>query len=156
MSIKEIDLYDKIENTGPFANKLFYYEVRIGDWTTSRKQIDMVTLKNRRLISIEVKINNWKKALQQAYSNLYVFDYSYVALWHKTVPNVDLKIFKELGIGILEVNESCNEVIKAKRSTLVIPSSKNYVKNYINQKNETVLTTEFLLKDKKPSQSAFL
>ena len=136
MSIKETDLYSKIENTGPFANKPFHYEVRIGDWTTSRKKIDMVTLKNRRLISIEVKISNWKKALQQAYSNMYVFDYSYVALWHKTVPNVDLEIFKDLGIGILEVNESCNEVIKAKRSKLVIASSKSYAKNYINQKSE--------------------
>lgn len=129
MNLKEKDLYHKIENTGPFAKKKFYYEIPIGKWTTSRKRIDMVTLKNKKLVSIEVKISNWKKALQQAYSNLYVFDYSYVALWHTTVPNIDSDIFKSLGIGILEVNGSCEEIMKAKPSKLVIPKSKNYARN---------------------------
>jgi hypothetical protein len=129
MNVKEKDLYHKIENTGPFAKKTFYYEVPIGKWATSRKRIDMVTLKNQKMVSIEVKISNWKKALQQAYANLYVFDYSYVALWHKTVPNVDTVIFKNLGIGILEVNGSCEEIMKAKPSKLVIPKCKMYAKN---------------------------
>jgi len=94
----------------------------------------MVTLKNQKLISIEVKISNWRKALQQAYANLYVFDYSYVALWHKTIPNVDTAIFKNLGIGILEVNGSCQEVVKAKRSKLVISRCKSYAKNKCKSK----------------------
>lgn len=135
MSVKERDLYHTIETTGPFAKKIFHYEVPIGDWATSRKKIDMVILRNQKLVSIEVKISNWKKALQQAYSNLYVFDYSYVALWHKTVPNVDTDIFKNLGIGILEVNGTCKEIVKAKRSKLVIPRSKNYAKNKCKSKD---------------------
>ncbi len=91
------------------------------------------------MISIEVKISNWKKALQQAYTNLYVSDYSYVALWHKTIPNIDRAIFKNLGIGILEVNGSCEEIIKAKRSKLVIPKCKVYAKNKCKSKEgETV------------------
>ncbi len=134
MNIKEKDLYHTIENTGPFAKKPFYYEVPIGTWSTSRKRIDMVTLRNKKLISIEVKINNWKKALQQAYANLYVFDYSYVAIWHKTIPNIDTDIFKNLGIGILEVNGSCEEIVRAKRSKLVIPRCKNYAKNKCKSK----------------------
>ena len=127
-NIKETDLYPAIKNTGPFSGKQFYYEIPIGAWATSRKRIDLVVLKNQELISIEVKISNWKKVLQQAYSNLYVFDYSYVALWHKTIPNVDIDIFKTLGIGILQVNGSCQEILKAKKSKLVIPRCKNYAR----------------------------
>ena len=134
MSIKEKDMYHTIESTGPFAKKTFYYEVPIGNWATSRKRIDMVTLKNQKLVSIEVKVSNWRKALQQAYANLYVFDYSYVALWHKTLPNVDTVIFKNLGIGILEVNGSCEEIIKAKRSKLIVPRCRIYAKNKCKSK----------------------
>ena len=134
MNIREKDLYDQIKNTGPFAKKQFYQEIPIGDWATSRKRIDLVTIKKQRLISIEVKISDWKKALQQAYANLYVFDYSYVALWHKTIPNVDTVIFKNLGIGILEVNGSCEELVKAKRSKRVIPRCRIYAKNKCKSK----------------------
>ena len=127
-SIKETDLYPAIKNTGPFAKKQFYHEIPIGDWAKSRKRIDLVVLENQKLISIEVKISNWKKVLQQAYANLYVFDYSYVALWHKTTPNIDTDIFKTLGIGILQVNGSCQEILKPKKSKLIIPRCKNYVR----------------------------
>ena len=128
MSIKEFELYEKIESTGPFANEIFYYEIPIGDWSSSRKRIDIVTLRNQKLVSIEVKISNWKKALQQAYTNLYVADFSYVALWHKTMPNVDTLLFENLGIGVLEVNGSCEKRITAKKSKLVIPKRRFYAK----------------------------
>jgi len=128
MSIKELELYGKIENTGPFANETFYHEIPISDWSSSRKRIDIVTLRNQKLVSIEVKISNWKKALQQAYTNLYVADYSYVALWHKTIPNVDTSLFENLGIGILEVNGFCEKRITAKKSKLVIPKRRRYAK----------------------------
>ena len=130
-SMKETDLYPAIKNTGPFAKKQFHHEIPIGDWDKSRKRIDLVVLENQELISIEVKISNWKKVLQQAYSNLYVSDYSYVALWHKTIPNVNTDIFKTLGIGILQVNGSCQEILKAKKSKLVIPRCKNYARKVI-------------------------
>ena len=137
MSIRERDMYHPIENTGPFAAETFYYEVRIGDWAASRKKIDLVILRNKRLISIEAKICNWRKALQQAYSNLYVSDYSYVALWHKAVPNIDEDIFANLGIGVLAVSGSlgemtnglCNEILKAKKSNLIVQKCNAYVKN---------------------------
>ena len=134
MTIKEKELYRAIIDTGPFAKNQIHYEIPIGDWSTSRKKIDLVVVKKQTIISIEVKISNWRKALQQAYVNLYSFDYSYVALWHKTVPNVDVNIFKNLGIGILKVDDSCEEIVKAKKSKLVILSGKNYAKNRCKQK----------------------
>ncbi|WOV93621.1 MAG: hypothetical protein R1F52_03050 [Candidatus Nitrosoabyssus spongiisocia] len=128
MSIKELELYKKIKHTGPFANETLYYEIPIGDWSSSRKRIDIVALKNQKLVSIEVKISNWKKVLQQAYTNLYVADYSYVALWHKTMPNVDISLFENLGIGILEINGSCEKKLSAKKSKLVISKRRRYAK----------------------------
>lgn len=129
MKIKELDLYRQIEKTGPFANEVFYREILISDWTQSRKRIDLVSLQNHDLLAIEVKVNDWKTALQQAYSNLYVADYSYVALWHQTIPHIDLSIFQGVGIGILEINGSCIEKLRAKKSKLVISNKKQYAKN---------------------------
>ena len=128
MKLKEFDLYEKIENTGPFSDVNFSYEIQTNDWILSRKRIDLVTLKNHKLIAIEVKLHNWKNALQQAYTNLYAVDYSYVALWHKTIPRVDMSIFQNYGIGMLEVNGTCEEKIKARRSKLIIPKRRRYVK----------------------------
>ena len=134
MSIKETDLYWKIENTGPFANQSFHYEVPIGPWSESRKQIDMVVINNSKITAIEVKISSWRKALQQAYANLWVFDYSYVAMWHKAIPNMDMTLFRELGIGVLEVNDTCKEILQAKQSNAIIAKTKNYAKNYCKSK----------------------
>ena len=131
--IKEKDLYGAIEKSDLFAKNTFYYEVPLGSWMTSRRRVDMVTLKNKKILSIEVKISNWKKCLQQAYVNLYTFDYSYAALWHKVIPNIDIEMYKKLGIGILEINNACNEILKPKRSALVISQYRRYVKNYCKQ-----------------------
>ena len=59
-------------------------------------------------------------------------DYSYVALWHKTIPNVDTSLFENLGIGVLEVNGVCEKRITAKKSKLVIPKRKRYAKKQCN------------------------
>ena len=135
MAIKERDLYQAIRDTGPFAGDTFHYEIPISDLSTGRKKIDMVVVKNQSIIAIEVKINNWRKVLQQAYTNLYSFDYSYVALWHKTIPNIDVDLFKKLGIGVLKVGNSCEEVLKARRSKLVIASGRDYAMDKCNQES---------------------
>ena len=101
----------------------------------------MVVIKNSKITTIEVKINNWRKALHQAYANLYVFDYSYVAMWYKAIPNMDIDLFRKLGIGVLKVNETCEEILKAKQSKLTIAKTKNYAKNYCKLKKENIAFT---------------
>ena len=91
--------------------------------------ISSLPVQKNNLVAIEVKIKDWKTALHQAYSNLYVADYSHVALWHHTIPNVDFSIFQQVGIGILEVNGSCEQKLKPKKSKLVISKNKRYAKN---------------------------
>ena len=131
MNPRELELYDKIIKTGPFKdNTGFHFEVPIGNWATSRKRIDMVTMKKNKIVAIAVKVNDWKTSLKQAYSNLFVSDYSYVAIWHKTLPNMDLNIFDELGIGLLEVNGSCEMKIEAKKSRYADNVTKQFVKKH--------------------------
>jgi len=128
MSIKEYDLYEKILATGPFKEHNFFFEIEVGDWAVSRKRIDLVTRTNNQLIGIEVKVADWKTSLKQAYSNLFAVDYSYVAVWHDTIPKMNLNIFEEFGIGVLAVNGTCDLIQKARKSHLTVKEKKKYVK----------------------------
>ena len=130
MSVRELDLYDPILATGPLADKKFAREIRIADWSHSRRTIDLVTTDRDRTISVEVKVSNWRKAMQQAYANLYVTDYSYMALWHKAADRADKVLCKKLGIGILRVDDSsCSMDLKPRKSRLVVKSRHEYVRN---------------------------
>lgn len=64
------------------------------------------SLKELGLISIEVKLCNWREALEQAEFNLLFSDFSFVALDKSRIPkNVDITpFFKEKNIGLLIVS----------------------------------------------------
>lgn len=131
MTVLERSLYGPVTTTGPFAGQPFAYEARIADWALSTKRIDLVCIKNRRMHAIELKVYDWKGAVRQAYSNLYVADYSYVGLWHETAARVDREAFKRSGIGLLEVNtRECRLAVRPKRSTRVIPERQAYVRRH--------------------------
>ena len=133
--MKEKSLYLKIRKTGRFKNYRFFYEVPVADWTESRKSIDMVTFQNKDIIAIEVKIRDWKTALKQAFSNLFVAEQSYVALWHECIRNVEQQLFRRTGIGLLEIDGRCNEIIPAIKSRFVVPEKHNYVKCICKKKS---------------------
>ena len=127
MTVAESELYGPVADTGPFAGEKFKRQARIADWSHSTKQIDMVCVRGRRVHAIELKVRDWRGALRQAYTNLYVADYSHVALWHEYVRNVDKDMFVRFGVGLLSVGDSCGRVIKPKRSLKVIPERRAYV-----------------------------
>ena len=126
--MRESSLYGPIKASGPFAGNTFWYEVGTAHWSLGRRRIDMVTVAGKSLVSIEVKVRDWPDALRQARSNLYVANYSYAAIWHKTIPRVDVGLFDDLGIGVLEVADRCREVVAAKRSKLVVGERTRYVR----------------------------
>ncbi len=69
------------------------------------------------LISIEVKLKDWKGACLQAQRYLWFSDYAYVAMPDGYIKNVDKKLFEESSIGLLSVSgKQLQEVIPAKRS----------------------------------------
>ena len=134
MTVFEKSLYPPIKATGPFADQYLAPEARIADWKLSTKRIDLVCIKNRHIHAIELKVYDWKRALRQAYANLYVADYSHVALWHETVHRVDRSVFKKHGIGLLQVTpDECSVVIKAKKSNLVILERRAYIEKYLGE-----------------------
>lgn len=126
--MREASLYGPIRETGPFASNAFWYEVGTAHWSLGRRRIDMVTMSGKSLVAIEVKVRDWPGALRQARSNLYVADYSYAAIWHKTIPRVDTGLFGALGIGVLEVADCCRVAVAARRSRLVVGERNRYVR----------------------------
>ncbi|AFQ46248.1 PCI domain-containing protein [Desulfosporosinus meridiei] len=72
---------------------------------------DLVKIDSLGMISIELKLCNWREALGQAEYNLMFSDYSYVALDKARIPNngVDLiPFFNSRNIGLLSVSDDGN------------------------------------------------
>ena len=126
--MREASLYGPIRTSGPFARNAFWYEVGTAHWSLGRRRIYMVTTAGTSLVSIEAKVRDWPAVLRQARLNLYVAEYSYAAIWHKTIPRVDLGRFDDLGIGVLDVSDSCRTVVAAKMSGLVDGERNSYVR----------------------------
>ena len=109
--IKPVEIF--LKNKGYKVRK----EVRIGYCIA-----DLVGFKDKSVVSVELKLNNWKKALIQAKNYQLGSDYVYVAFPLQKTFNI-LKKAKYLliseGIGLLSINEKTNKtkiIIKAKKS----------------------------------------
>jgi hypothetical protein len=113
----EIELFNPVELF--LKQKGFHIkrEIRIGYC-----RADIVGFKNNIVISVELKLNNWKKAIVQAMNYQLGSDYVYIGSplqkIHYILRKYELKLLKE-GIGLLSINEKTKNVsiiIKAKKS----------------------------------------
>jgi len=86
-----------------------YHIIKFREYTSFAEEI----------IAIEAKLNNWKKALRQAYFYLDSCEKSYVAILEKTIkkiPKEALEWMEENNIGLLSVkNSEIKEIIPAKK-----------------------------------------
>ena len=85
-------------------------EVRIGFC-----RADIVAFKNKTVTAVELKLNDWKKAIVQAKNYQLGTNYVYLAFPLMKSYNVLRKaevIFEKEGIGLLTVNEETCEVCK--------------------------------------------
>jgi hypothetical protein len=66
------------------------------------------------LTAIEVKISDWRKAIQQAYRYKYYADYSIVVIPHEKAARAleSMRCFELLGIGLWTYNDSCGVIQK--------------------------------------------
>jgi hypothetical protein len=131
--INESELYQIVTCADNFRHNVFYSQVPVGDWTESRKRIDLVTFRGQDVVAIELKVRNWKEALKQAFTNLFVADYSYVALWHKSLRSVDSSLFQRTGIGLIELNGTAEVKLGADRSTYTITEKRSQLIASCNQ-----------------------
>jgi hypothetical protein len=113
----EIELVNSVIN---FLKSKGYHvkkEVRIGFC-----RADIVGIKKNVVVAVELKLNDWKKAIIQAKNYQLGSDYVYIAFPLKNIYNVirktELKLKNE-GIGLLAINEKTNKVkvvIESKKS----------------------------------------
>jgi hypothetical protein len=117
----EIELFNPVEKF--LKQKGFHVkrEIRIGYC-----RADIVGFKKNIVISVELKLNNWKKAIVQAMNYQLGSDYVYIGsplqIIHDILRKYELKLLKE-GIGLLSINEKTNIVsivIEAKKSRRMI------------------------------------
>ena len=82
------------------------------------RKIDVIGIKNKTVIAIELKVKDWKKALEQAITCKLCSHYVYAAFWFKYVPN-DLSSFENYGIGVMSIDGTVNIISKAKKSNII-------------------------------------
>jgi len=90
------------------------------------RSIDLVGLKRKKIIAIELKVSNWLKALQQALT-------CRLAISAQFLHRVDIELLQEFGIGLIVVEEKKIEfILKAKKSKIIHKSMKNKILLQIN------------------------
>jgi hypothetical protein len=75
--------------------------------------IDMVLIDDSDLITIEFKINDWRKGITQIKEHLVVADYSYLCMPKKTISKELSAELTKIGIGLWQFDYDADELIEA-------------------------------------------
>lgn len=70
------------------------------------RRIDVVGVRGREIISIELKVRDWRGALRQAWRNRLCSHWTYVALPSTAAQHIAIEEFTRYGIGICTVQGS--------------------------------------------------
>lgn len=73
------------------------------------------------IITVEAKLLDWRKALEQSLNNTHFSSRSYTLFPESTISDNLLNSYKETGVGLLTFNSSWNELIKPAK--FAIPST---------------------------------
>ncbi len=115
--VLERELYEPVANLSLFRTGMVYMaqEVAFG-----RKRVDLVGLSSRGdLVAVEFKVRDWRRVLWQAAINQLFADFSYVAVWHKTLKFIDRLQLKQDGIGLISISErGATTIRRASRSSV--------------------------------------
>ncbi len=131
MKISEIELTKKVKTklNSLFDNFEIYEEVGLFN-----RNIDMLLLSNQTISSIEFKINDWKKAIEQIDDYMLVSDYGYLCMPQRKISEKLTKILNEKGIGLLlynHIDDNVTEEISPKISNKKIDYYQEQVINKI-------------------------
>ncbi len=87
-------------------------------------RIDVVGKKKRKLYAYELKIEHWKKAIQQAILYQLFADYSCIVMYKENLHRLRIKKCQDLGLGVFSLDSkghlSC--ILQPKKSTIINPS----------------------------------
>ena len=119
-------------------NKIKYFE----QVPFKYKKIDLVIFKDQELISIELKVSDWKSALHQAGQNLFFSNKSYIGLWYIYKDRLDLDLLNRFNIGLFIIQKNkISEILKpqANNKYLNLDYYKSLKEKMINIYNEVLL-----------------
>jgi hypothetical protein len=88
------------------------------------RKIDVVAKRRNQVVTVELKLHDWKRAISQAYLNQRVSDYSFVALPEPLWNRIDRKIYSvsvAYGIGLLSVDGVARQIMRAEHSKRIQP-----------------------------------
>lgn len=88
------------------------------------RKIDVIATRRNEISSVELKINDWRRAIHQAFLNLSVSDYSSIALPRSTCRRIESTILNEAldyGIGIMRVDGVAKQIVEPERSRRIQP-----------------------------------
>jgi hypothetical protein len=88
------------------------------------RKIDVIARRRNEITSVELKTRDWRRAIHQAFLDLSVSDYSFIALPHSTCRRIETSMLNEAlnyGIGILRVDGVAIQIIKPKRNGKIQP-----------------------------------
>jgi hypothetical protein len=97
--VREVELYPPVE-------ALFKDDYIIGkEIELGAKRIDLVCVSKQtgKIVTIELKVKNWKKALRQAWSYRACANESYIAIPEERVGLLDARSLLALGLGVIGV-----------------------------------------------------
>jgi hypothetical protein len=85
------------------------------------RRIDLLGIREGRMLAVELKVRDWKHAICQAYLASLCANTVYVALPNATIHAVKRNVFVENGVGLLSVNGGVEVVVEARELNNVHP-----------------------------------
>ena len=126
--ILEEDLRDPVKTYFKNKNYSVFDEARLFS-----RGIDIIAKRRNNIVAIELKVQKWKRAIQQAYMALRVSNYAFVALPEAKWERIDRTIFHEAynyGIGLLSVNGDVRQIMRPAPSNNIQPKlRRRFLKN---------------------------
>lgn len=109
LAMNEADIIIKVDHYLSTGFPLTFREIPLAG-----RYVDLVGYdpKSRRLVMVEAKMTNWRRAIQQALSCRLITDEVYIAMPLEFAHRVDIKYLSETGIGLLAVGEEVVEMVK--------------------------------------------
>lgn len=134
MRLSELELTKRVKSKLGYIFDDFEIYEEVGLFN---RNIDMLLLlDNRTVFSIEFKINDWKKAIEQIDDYMLVSDYTYLCMPQRKISDKLTNLLSEKGIGLLLYNEN-DDYIKKEISPRASSKKIDYYKKQIINKVTT-------------------
>lgn len=134
MRLSELELTKRVKSKLGYIFDDFEIYEEVGLFN---RNIDMLILSDSQIVfSIEFKINDWKKAIEQIDDYMLISDYTYLCMPQRKISDKLTSILAEKGIGLLLYNQN-DDCIKKEISPRASSKKIDYYKNQIIKKITT-------------------